>query len=124
MITKDLMKKLRVAIDQALVEAGEKHGVKMKVGNGTFTDLSGSFKLNIQPLNEDGQAVSKHETDFLQYCHLYDLEPKDFGTMFNYGTGRFKLVGLKPRAPKYPIVGEDSSGRKFKFPKGVLVQLH
>ena len=33
---------------------------------------------------------------------------------------RFTLVGLKPRNRKYPVIGKDAAGRRFKFPRTVL----
>ena len=67
----------------------------------------------------DGDRV-----EFALHAHLFGLTEDDFGKGFMSPRGdRFTLVGLKPRNRKYPVIGKDSSGRRFKFPADVLEEL-
>src|SRR5207253_2459791 len=54
----------------------------------------------------------------------YGLEPGDLGAIFTSNGRRFKLTGIVPSRPKYPLDGEClSTGKTFKFTRGIVSQI-
>lgn len=48
--------------------------------------------------------------------HYYGLSEADYGAVFTSQGRRFKLIGVKPSRPKYPLQCESlGDGRVFKF---------
>jgi hypothetical protein len=55
------------------------------------------------------------------YGHRFGLSEQDHGTIFTFRGTRYKLIGLKPSRPKYPLECEHmGDGRTFKFDTGVV----
>jgi hypothetical protein len=61
----------------------------------------------------------------LRMCgHYYGLAEEDFGTVFLFRGTRYKLIGVKPNRPKYPLDCEHmGDGRVFKFHTNVVPQI-
>jgi hypothetical protein len=58
------------------------------------------------------------------YGRHYGLEADDYGATFISQGRRFKLTGVKPSRPSYPISAEClSTGKGFKFPRSVVAQI-
>jgi len=62
-------------------------------------------------------------------CHRYNLNPSDFHQVItlNYGRlhGKYKVVDLKPRSKKYPIVVEEvgNDKKRWELPVGIVRDL-
>lgn len=64
------------------------------------------------------QITSKTEAvdDFKLHCHLYGLKPEHLGATFRSGSATYKITGLVPSRPKYPISAINvRTGRGYKF---------
>lgn len=112
-------KRLRPLLDAHLATLGAQLGCRITAGNASY-DPAGTvtFKIDIEL---EGFDRDKHE--FEQNCYAVPgLEPEHFHTEFHYAGRKFKLVGVKPRASKWPIVGEavegPDGGKRFKLPPG------
>jgi len=72
-----------------------------------------TFKLEISEKGENGEEPA--EMEFRQWCNLFGLKPEDYGATFTYGGKTFKLVEICPTRPKYPFVGENAQGKRYKL---------
>lgn len=90
-------------------------GVSLKVGRSTYDGSSlGTIKVEVASLGDDGQAHSREADDFRSHSVLYGLDVEMLGKVFRTVTGeRYRLIGAKPRSPKYPILAERVGSKKL-----------
>ncbi len=108
-ITPAFCKKVRPELDAALVGVAKKYGLTITAGNGSYDDTSVTFKVQ---LVLDG--VDKGKEEFDRVAFLFDLKPEDYGREITSRGRKYKLVGLKPNRPKYPVIGE-RDGKRYKL---------
>jgi hypothetical protein len=109
---------LRTDIDAALKAVGDKHGISLKLGRGTFSAETATFKLELGTVSDTGVVVTKEAQDFKTYALMFGLKPEHLGQSFKDFDGHsYKVVGLKVRSPKFPVLVERADGARFKFPE-------
>ncbi len=118
MITRALLKTIKSDAEEVLASVAKKHGVKISFGSGSFTPDNATLKMEIASFGDDGQAKTKEARDFERNAEvLYGLKPEDLGAIFTLNGREWRLVGAKPRSPKYPFLAEcTKSGKVFKLP--------
>jgi len=92
-ITKDLLRLLRSDIDAALSAVGTKHGIQLKAGNVTFTDLNATFKLEVSTLTEGGAAISKERANLLHLRQQLGLTEENLNQVIMVGGEAHVLDG-------------------------------
>jgi len=105
MINKDVMTQLRYDIDTALAAIGGKHGLTLKVGNGTwdFGGQTAKYSVNISV-----PGTSKDQED------LKNTYPEYVNKEIVLGDGkRYKVVGLAPRGSSF-IVARLTDGKRYR----------
>jgi hypothetical protein len=61
---------------------------------------------------------------FEALAEAFGLSPDDYGRQFSTGRERFRITGIDPRRPKYPLSAERiSDGQGFKFTSDQVVLL-
>ena len=112
-LTRDDIKVIRKDIEDALVSVSKKHDISFRLNGIRFTD--NSFKVGIEAVKSTtGESVLA--VTFKEKCYKYGLKPEHLGRVFISGDNSFKIVGLKPRNRKYPVIAEKlSNGKSFKF---------
>lgn len=64
----------------------------------------------------DGTAFNLEKDRFEFLAEHYGLQPSDFGREFRTGSERFRITGIDPKRPRYPISAERIPDRRgFKF---------
>ena len=72
------------------------------------------FRISIPA--SDGTAFNLDKDRFEFLAEHYGLQPSDFGREFRTGSERFRITGIDPKRPRYPISVERIPDRKgFKF---------
>lgn len=104
--TKQNLQSLRVDIDNALAAVAEKHGISLKLGNGRFSPVDATFKLELA-VCEDGVAMTP-EKQILKML-FPDLVDK---TVEIDGESA-KVVGYNKKARSYPFIVE-MKGKRYK----------
>jgi hypothetical protein len=106
MINKKLMESIRADINSALKETGRAHGVSLRLGNGGYDrdGAAGHLKLNILPLDKSGNVISQEETDYKNHCSSYGLKPEYLGSVFSHNGEDYKVIGIRIRARKFPVL--------------------
>jgi hypothetical protein len=121
-ISKQLLMTLRGEIDAALAPLATKHGITLKTGSGSFTPAAFSLKL-LGTAVVNGKAVNKEEVDFQDMAVLLGLDKSDLGKTFTSVGVTYKIVGAKPSAYKFPIIGARvTDGIRFKFPSETVIR--
>jgi hypothetical protein len=109
----------RSALQADLNEIAKKHGVKLSLGNATFTSTNITFKLEAATLNENGEANSKTVTDWNLCAPFYGFKPEHLNSTFRSNGKTVKIVGWDRKSHKYPVLGE-VMGKTYKFQKEVV----
>jgi len=107
-------KSLIEALESFLGPFEDEHDVKVIVGTGSFGSSSLTVKLELAELSESGEALSRMANEFKSLAVSYGLRPDDLGKEFIKNGNKYKIVGLKPRSHKYPVLAE-CNGKQFKF---------
>ena len=131
-IDRKALQYLRGVIDSALDELSNEQGwgIKLQLGNGSYSGSNGHFKLNISAIDESGTVVTEEAEDFKRYAELYGLKPEWLGESFTYSSVKrgsspetYKIVGLKARARKRQILTEDGNGKRVVWPAKNVLEL-
>lgn len=113
-------KQFRREFAEAVTELEQKHGLRIKLGNITYDDFGFKGKIDVTSVGKDAvndpEALEKIK--FAQNCQAFpNISPDDYGREFENSHGTYVVVGLSPKAHKYPIIAKDkSNGKKYKFP--------
>ena len=106
------LKNVRVAINEALASVEKQFGIKLDIGNISFSDNQFTTKLTAlagqaasAATNTDGdrQANSKWVSDFMKYARSLGFSQSDLGREVTIAGRKMKLVGARPRA-NLPLV--------------------
>lgn len=93
-----------------LQKVAEKYGIQIKrSGSVTFTSTNWNLKFEISTISSDGVPTTKV---------IKDLEktPYNYGECFQHNGNRYRIIGYRTRAPKYPYIGQRTSdGKEFCF---------
>jgi len=111
-IDRDVCKDIRTELKAELASVGERLGLSIRMGGCTYSDLSATFKLEVELLSETGRPISKEET-YLNQNHEFLGIPKDWlgAKLKDPRTGKlYYLRGYKSRAPKRPFIIETVDG--------------
>ena len=111
-IDRDFCKDIRSELDSVLASIGEKLGVSLRMGGGSFSSDSATFKLEVELLSETGRPISKEET-YLNDNHELLGIPKDWlgAKLKDPRDGKlYYLRGYKARSPKRPFIIETVDG--------------
>lgn len=108
---------------EALEAVAAKHGLKLQRKNCRYQDdeLPVAFKMLVVEADADGNAMSSEAKDFVRYAPSFGLKAEDLGREFTSRGNKFRITGLKPRSPKFPILAcEVRTGKAFKFPLDIV----
>ena len=71
--------------------------------------------LRVIPL-PDSTALDPERLRFEALAEAFGLSPADYGRQFSTGRELFRITGIAPRRPKYPVSAERiPDGQGFKF---------
>lgn len=108
-------------ISAAVAAVCEQYGLTVELAGGRFDPAAYHFGYTAR-VHED-HAEDGDRAEFELHAALFGLESSDFGRQFTSRGKNFKLVGFKPRNRKYPVIGLDGAGGRYKFPSSVLQDL-
>lgn len=110
---------LRDEITAALAEVGDHFGLKIAIGRISFTATTLRATLAAEIVEIDpvtGEVIDEAARRFAKLAERYKLDPTDHGRTFHSRKTEYRIVGLSPSRPKYPVdVVRTKDGRKFKW---------
>jgi hypothetical protein len=113
-----LCQRLQREMLKSCQEVAARHGLVVEVRDITGVDLrwgfDAAFRVSI-PL-PDGSALDPERLRFEALAEAFGLSPAVYGRQFSTGREQFKITGIDPRRPKYPVSAERiPDGQGFKF---------
>ncbi|WP_245437299.1 hypothetical protein, partial [Mesorhizobium helmanticense] len=96
----------------------EDHGLVIEGAGWRGTDTGFFFEpvFRVSIPASDGTAFNLEKDRFEFLAEHFGLAPSDFGREFRTGSERFRITGIYPKRPRYPISAERIPDRRgFKF---------
>ncbi len=118
-LNNDSVKDIIAECQLALQAVADKFGLELKRKGCRYgqMDMPVPFTLQCTTTDKDGNTIDKDGQEFKDWATIYGLDPSDLGKTFKSGTASYKIVGLKRRNRKYPIVAKNlRNGKTYKFP--------
>ena len=107
-------KQVREYLNKVLSENPNELGVKIEVGSISFGLSNANIKMNVSDIAENGEAITRDAEDFTLSARQYGLDPEWLNQTFEYNGIEHKIVGLRSRARKKPVLVE-ASGKTYIF---------
>lgn len=112
-IDKRIAKQIRTDIDEFISLMAEKTGLKVDLGNATFTDNEITFKLNLRLFNAPSKDLEwliaeNKERSTCDWLMEFDLEK-----ITRVGSKFYQLTGYRPRATKKPYQITDQNNNHY-----------
>ena len=129
---RDLCRRLRPDMDEALATIADKFGGDFQTTNMTYSDTGITIKVEFALRGEDGEKVDPRIAKFRAAWRdwpigdgVYTLPADTLDKVFTHRGTEYKVAGFNSRARKMPIVCiRVSDGREYKFPiDGVAISL-
>jgi hypothetical protein len=117
-LTPGLCKTIEAEMLKVFAEVAAKHGLVAEGLGMQAMDLRWNFEFGVRvsiPL-PDGSTLDPDRILFAALAEEFGLSPDDFGREFSTGREKFRVAGIDPRRPKYPISATripDGKGYKF-----------
>lgn len=117
-LTPVLCQRLQREMLKACQDVAARHGLVVEAQDIIGVDLrwgfDAAFRVSI-PL-PDGTALDSEKLRFEALAAAFGLSAADYGRQFSTGRETFRIVGIAPRSPKYPVSAERiPDGQGFKF---------
>jgi len=112
--TTEKLKMIQNDLKAALEEVGSKHGIQFNTGTMSYNELYFTMPLKGRFLDALGSTVEADKEEFKVYAPKFGLDPNLFGQNVAIGFKTYKIVGIAPKARKYPVIGENA-GKKYKL---------
>jgi len=117
-LTPVLCQRLQAEMLRACEVVAARHGLVVEPRDITNVDLRWGFDVTFRvsiPL-PDGTALDPERLRFEALAEAFGLSPADYGRQFSTGREHFRITGIDPRRPKYPVSAERiPDGQGFKF---------
>jgi hypothetical protein len=117
-LTPGLCQRLHRELLEACRQVADRHGLAVDDKGLSNIDLRWGFDVAFRvsiPL-PDGRTLDQEQLRFEALAEAFGLSPGDFGREFSTGRETFRITGIDPRRPKYPISAERVPDRQgFKF---------
>lgn len=85
-----------------------------------FGETDSTVRLDVKTFG----VAPKSEREFPHHCHRYGLLPSDQNREFDFEGTSYLLIGIRPGARKYPLIGKRiPDGKEFSFHLNVATQL-
>jgi len=104
-------------------KVAEAHGLVVEDGGVQEMDLRFAFSFNVRVgiPEADGSLFEPGKALFGVMAESYGLSPGDLGRTFTMRGETFRITGLNPNRPKYPIDVERLPDRRtYKFPADIV----
>lgn len=117
-LTPGLCQRLQREMLEACQEVAARHGLLVEAKDIEGVDLRWGFDaaFRVSILLPDGTALDPERLRFEALAPAFGLDANDYGREFSTGLETFRVKGIDPRRPKYPVSAERlPDGQGFKF---------
>ncbi len=113
-----IVREFREEVLEAIGEVAKRRGISTEAMKGKFTDEEFDLTLRFSLGPVDYRAAE--ERNFETHAPMFGLTAEDYRRPFRVGLDKYILVEIKPRNRKYPLIGVNGKGKRYKFPLSVL----
>jgi hypothetical protein len=108
---------IREVINRKLAEAGEELGVALEIGGMSYNEMEATTRLSIKAVGaavKEGESIQEASarSEFAFHSASFGLKKEHFGKEVTVDGRKFRIVGIKPKSRKYPVLGEDTLTKK------------
>lgn len=104
---------VRKEVEEALNIIAKKHALSFSIGNISYDDRSFHTKIE-GAVTTNGEGID--ETKFKRYAYKFNIPITWYGRVFIHNNQDWKIVALKDRARKYPIIAQcNVTGKRLAF---------
>lgn len=123
--TADSVADFRNQVIENIADLVAEHGVQISNAKGRYSDNECALTLTFSiPGGADPvEAENNQRIEFEALATLFSLQADHYRSQFTVNGQAFNLIGFKPNNHKYPIIGSDARGKKYKFEETVLDQI-
>ena len=117
-LTPELCDRLSRDLLAACIKVAETHGLAVEGGELSDINLRHGFDIGFRVgiPTADGSLYSTEKAVFEVFAENFGLKPSDYGRIFKTSGEAFRITGINPNRPKYPISAERlADGRGYKF---------
>jgi hypothetical protein len=114
--TKENLKSLRLDIQSELQGIAERYGLKVLVGNASFSPSNVTYKLELTV-----EGSSKERDSFVLHAPLIGLSADDLDKQISIVGKKYTIKGYLPRRQKFPILVETEAGKMVCLPLDVVL---
>ena len=117
-LTPGLCQRIEAEMLEACTAIAARHGLKAEALGITAMNLRWNFDFGVRVSipRPDGTTIQPERMLFEVMAPEYGLRPEDFGREFSSRGERFRITGIDPRRPRYPVSAvriPDGKGYKF-----------
>jgi len=112
MITRNKIRTIQDKIKLAIAKIEKEENVSISFSSSSFTSAYYTTKMKVQSLEKVEEVLTVHDSD----CRIVGFTQNVVGMSFISSGCSYKIVDIKTRNRKYPVIAERSDGRKYKFP--------
>ncbi|MCX8238591.1 MAG: SprT family zinc-dependent metalloprotease [Akkermansiaceae bacterium] len=118
---RNVAREFQAEVMEAVNTIGAKWGIQTEQVKGSFSERKFDLAMRFIPGEADNRNPEKQA--FEEHAGLFGLTAQDYQRPFVSQGKPYRLVALKPRNPKYPVIGVNREEKRFKFPRDVLQNL-
>ena len=111
---KPSLKVIREAMNAALKDVESKYGIKVSVGNASYSSDEVTFKVKANTVGQGGQVNSKEANMWALYADMNGIGHLSVGDTITLQGKPFTIAGWNTRAKKSPVNITDQNGRSYK----------
>jgi hypothetical protein len=112
--TVEKLKMVQADLKNAFKVIGEKHGISINTGTLTYNELYFTMPVKGRFLDALGTTEEADKEEFKNFAPKFGIDPSIFGNYYSIGGKTYRIVGIAPKARKYPVIGENG-GKKYKL---------
>jgi hypothetical protein len=113
-----LVRKIMEETEKALKPIAEKYGLVLDRKGRTYhrDSCPVMYQFLVKETGARGEVLTAAAKDFQKYAARFGLAATDLGREFRRNGTFFRIVGMKPKSHKYPVLAMNvSTGKTFKF---------
>lgn len=113
---------LRADLKKVFEKYHEDTEIHLSMGNMTYSDTDITFKVSAKRIAKGvDPELESLRLSLKKYGRLYGLSEKDFLRPLVTKNGeKMVLLGIKPRARKFPLIVKKANGKRFRYSEKVL----
>ena len=113
--TKQNVRELSETMMAGLLFLERKYGIKLAYKGGRYTSSNVTFKIEMSTVGANGQAMDRDRQQFILMADYYGMKGTWIDQTFSWCGNTYKVVGLKTRCHKNPVMVERADGKRYKM---------